>query len=152
MKLHHWVGLVAAGTAIFLSGCTPDSRVRYEGAGDNLSQAAEQTGEAIKQDIGAAKEAVTEATQKAVQSAQEASEKVGDRARSDRQGTTAQVERALERASDVDARNIDVEAVGNALHLSGFVPDEDQRRRASQIARAVAGTEYSIHNEISIQR
>lgn len=62
----------------------------------------------------------------------------------------ARVAAALARASDVSVMSVEVEAYRGDVSLGGFVASEDEKQRAAEIARGVAGV-HTVTNGIAVR-
>lgn len=62
---------------------------------------------------------------------------------------TAKVKTALVRDKDVPAHNVNVTTYRGVVQLSGFVENEDQARRAAEVARTVDGVSQ-VYNDVRV--
>ena len=62
---------------------------------------------------------------------------------------TAKVKTALVRDKDVPARDVNVTTYRGVVQLSGFVENENQARRAAEVARTVDGVR-DVYNDVRI--
>lgn len=144
--------LISAFAAILgigvMTGCTPEAREKYDAAGDSISQGAQKTGDAVATDAKKTGEAVekgAEAAGKAVENAAENTAKLADNGQ-----TTLVVKQAILGAKDLHSANLNVDTKDKQVILRGSVPTESEKKRAEEIARGVAGTEYTITNQLTI--
>jgi hyperosmotically inducible periplasmic protein len=120
--------LVLAPVALTLAGCD-DPQVK--------------TG-AAKVAIGA-KVAADGAKDIAVKGAEKASEAATQTA------MTTRIHAALRNAHGLDDSDINVDTVKKEIYLEGAVPSQEQRTKAEEIAREVAGSDYKIINKLTLR-
>jgi hyperosmotically inducible protein len=63
---------------------------------------------------------------------------------------TAKVKTALAQDRDAPAMDVNVQTYDGIVQLSGFVQDDNQVRRAGQVARAVDGVR-EVHNNLRVE-
>jgi osmotically-inducible protein OsmY len=64
--------------------------------------------------------------------------------------TTAKVKAALARDRDVSAMDVNVTTYRGVVQLSGFVDNENQVRRAGEVARGVDGVK-DVYNDVHVK-
>lgn len=116
------------------------------GDNDSTAQSADNT---IQQDYTTSKNwAHREATQTG-----QAAEKFTHNASvaADNDATSLTVKSALLGAKDLTTSSLHVDSNGKSVTLSGSVPTESERERASQIAKGVLGSGYTVKNNLTIE-
>lgn len=63
---------------------------------------------------------------------------------------TAKVKAAMASDAQVSARQVQVETYGGTVQLSGFVDTQEQRTRAEEVARSVAGVR-NVQNQLTVK-
>lgn len=133
--------LIALG---IVAGCTPQAREQYDQAGDTAAKATEQTGDAIQTDAAKSAQAAQQAGQAAVDATKNAAENAADAS------MTPKVKAALQAASGLETKNIDVDTANNTITLKGSVPTEAQKQQAQKAVEAMAGTQYKVNNQLTV--
>ena|SRR5438132_13091060 len=65
--------------------------------------------------------------------------------------TTDKVKKALQATQmPMSWQTVEVETLGNVVHLKGTVPDEQQKVLAERIARQSAGVRFLVENELKV--
>jgi len=65
-------------------------------------------------------------------------------------GLTAKVKTALARDPDVSAMDVNVTTYRGVVQLSGFVDNENQVRKAADVARGIAGVK-DVYNDVRVK-
>lgn len=135
---------IVAVFGVFLAGCSQEAQKDAAAAGDAAGTAVSKGGEAVATDVNKAGEAAVNAGEAAVDATKNGVEAVADAT------MTPKVKNALLSASGLDASKINVETMGNTIMLKGSVPDEKQKNQAGAAAKAIAGGEFTVKNELTI--
>ena len=135
------IGVLAA---LMLGGCSQEAKEDMSKAGDSASNAVKHTGEAAATDTKKAGEAVEQAGTAVVEGAKDVAANAADTA------MTPKVKTALQAASGLETKDIDVDTANNTIHLKGSVPTEDQKKQAEMAAKAIAGKDYKVANELTV--
>jgi len=142
------ISATAAIFGLFLVGCTPEARDKYDAAGDNLAAGAAKTGDAMATDAaktGQAVEKGAEAAGEAVKNTAENTAKLADNGQ-----TTLAVKNAILTSKGLESSNLNVDTKDKQIILRGSVPTEDQKKQAETIAKGIAGKEYTVTNQLTI--
>lgn len=134
----------ACALSALLVGCSQESQEKYGEAGQQIKQAAKNTGEAIEKDTKVA----TEATKAAAQTAQQSFEKSA----ANDVLTTGKVKAALMATKDLNSKGINVETANGKVVLKGAVPTDAQKALASQVAADRAGDKYKVDNQLTVNK
>ena len=135
---------IGAIAALLLAGCSQQAKEDLSQAGDSASNAAKHTGDAVATDTKKAGEAVSEAGTAAVDATKDAAANVADAT------MTPKVKAALQSASGLETKNIDVDTANNTITLKGSVPDAKQKKQAEDVLKGLAGTTYKIDNQLTV--
>lgn len=130
--------------ALLMAGCSQEAKEDMSAAGDAAGVAASKTGEAVSTDAKKAGEAVEKTGEAVVETTKDAAENAADAA------MTPKVKTALQAASGLETKDIDVDTKDNTIHLKGSVPTEDQKKQAEMAAKSIAGKEYKVSNELTV--
>ncbi len=100
-----------------------------------------------------------EAFHEADQSSSQAAQKLVHAAKTDAKATTEnlqnqamaeKVRAALSSASDLDTSNLHIQDTGKVITLTGTVPSQAEKDRASTIAKGIVGKEFSIEDKLEV--
>ncbi|MEX8193743.1 BON domain-containing protein [Comamonas guangdongensis] len=119
-----------------------------EKAGSQLEDSAVKAGDATATALDRAGEKIVSAADMASAKMEEGAAKAG--AALDDAGITAQVKTDLFKASEISALRIDVETKAGVVTLTGTVPSEALKTKATEIAKAVKGV-VSVSNHLSVK-
>jgi hyperosmotically inducible periplasmic protein len=122
---------VATLGGALVAGCAQDDRAE---AGADMREGANQTAHTADN-----------VADDAARGAGDVADATGDAA------MTGTVKSALLADTEVGALDINVDTVGETVHLKGTVSTEAQKMRAENIARETAGGNYRIENHLVVQ-
>lgn len=150
MKKMSLAALAVAVMGFSLVGCSQEAREQYSEAGQHASQATKDTGKAISTDAektGAAAAKEVQAAGTEVKNAAENSKAVADNGLE-----TTKVKSALDTASGLDTKdiNVDTDTKAKTITISGSVPDDKQKSQAETVAKGIAGTEFKVINNLKV--
>ena len=131
------LGVASLAAAIALTGCTQQSKEDYSAAGQNLSQAAKETGKGLKSDAEKAGAALKTGTAKA-----------GDEMAND--AMSAKVQEALIADKTVKINDLKVDTNGKTVTVQGTVSSADQKSKSTDIAKDKAGPGYIVVNKMKV--
>lgn len=137
MKKLTLVGLAAAILSLGLTGCTQEAREKYDQAGDAMAKGTEKTGEAISTDAKATGEAIKDGAQEAGQAVENS-------------GMTGQVRLALSNAHNLKIDDLNVDTIDKKIVLKGSVATEEDKKQAGDLAKATAGGDYTLDNQLVV--
>lgn len=111
-----------------IAGCSPEARDQYSGAGQDVGNAAQKTGQAVATDAEKTK-AVADNTIEA-----------------------SKIKSALTSASGLETKDINVECdiKAGTITLNGSVPDEKQKTQAETVAKGIGGSEFKVSNNLKV--
>lgn len=106
-------------------------------------QKAQQAGEVAKEAASQAAERVREGAERGVDSASKATT----------QGmNTAAIRAALANRRDLSTKDVTIETIEKTVYMRGSVPTQRDRFWVEEVARAVAGPDYDLMNELQVGR
>ena len=124
--------LLALSVSVLCLGVCGGCRVESDGAPEvKVSDEAKDAGERIAEGT---KDAVDKTGQAMSQAAM-----------------TGKITSALNSAGSLDIENLDVDTVGNTITLRGYVPNAEHKKTAEQLAKNMAGPEYTVVNDLAIK-
>ena len=130
--------------ALLLVGCSSEAKQDLSQAGDAAGKAADKVGDAAATDTKKAGENVAAAGDAAVGTVKDAAANTADAM------MTPKVKTALQAASGLETKNIDVDTANNTITLKGSVPDAKQKAQAESVVKGMAGTTYTVKNELTV--
>lgn len=158
-KMKTKILISALAAAALLGGCTQQARDQYDAAGSDVSKAAEHTGAAVSTDAKNTGQAVAAGAENAAATAKAAGEKAAADAKeagakaaqaTDNAAMTGKVKTAITSASDLNVADLNVDTTGKTITLKGSVPTADQKKRADQIAKGIAGKDYTVDDQLTV--
>jgi len=136
---------------LLLAGCSQEAKEDMSQAGSSMGQAsqkmgdaASKTGEAVATDTKKAGEAVSEAGTAAVEATKDAAQNAAEAA------MTPKVKTALLNANDLETKDLNVETSHGVIKLTGSVPSQKQKDQAGVLAKATAGNDFKVENQLAI--
>lgn len=64
---------------------------------------------------------------------------------------TTKIESALRGAESLKIEDLNVDTVDNTITLKGYVDSQEQKTKAEELVRTMAGTDYTINNMLAIK-
>jgi len=141
------MGLLAAGLALALIGCTETAKDKLGSAGSDVKNAAGKTGDAMKDDATASGAAVSRGASNVGAAVSGVGDKIGEQ--TDETRTSIMVKTAIANTKDLKIDKFAVTVDKKAVTLTGMAAQAD-KDRAGVLAKQSLGEGFTVKNDIKV--